>query len=976
MKKQLLLVALIMCIKPAAAQHTDVNFQFALVSDTHIGGEGADKDLLRTVSDINANDSLDFVIISGDVTEFGSDRELLLAKEILDGLNKPWYIIPGNHDTKWSESGSNSFRRIFGSEAFAFSHDGYLFIGTNSGPNMRMGPGQIPRENIVWLDSVLNFPENRPLKIISVNHYPLDNGLNNWYELTDRLKKGDVRLALCGHGHSNRVMDFEGIPALMARSNLHAKDSVGGYNIMRFSGDTVLTAAVRMPGVNTFPSWASVKITRHDYGNDTTTYPRPDFSVNRKYTEVKEVWRVQEKSDIGSGSVMTGGLLITTGTDGYVRALDAETGLQKWRFATGAKIYSTPAAGSKSVIVAATDGMVYALKPKSGKKIWSFDSQQPMVASPVIHGDRVYVTGSSGKCCALRLGNGSVIWRNGQIDGFVETTPVVYKGMLIFGTWNNHMYAIDTETGKIKWDWNNGYTNRMLSPAACVPVAANDRVFVVAPDRKMACLDAFTGRVIWHSDLGGNTIRESMGISADSSLVYAKTMDGKIIRVSIDSPEGVVEATSGVNIGYDIAPGVIKEQDGVVFIPSDDGFIYAIAREDGRLLWEHRISSCLINQILPTGSNSFVCSSMDGVITRLSYSVTESDDLTHWPVGSSPQEIGLRIANKFLDTPHGQLSYLQYEATPTQITYSEACTWLGGLWFAGATGNADLLAGLRQRFDPLFDTDRKLLPPPNHVDNNVFGAVPLELFMQTKEKRYLELGTNYADTQWLLPADAGDRAEEWHDQGYTWQTRLWIDDMFMITAVQSQAYRATGNPEYIDRAAHEMVLYLDSLQLDNGLFYHSPSAHFCWGRGNGWMAAGMAEILRALPAGNADRPRILEGYRKMMAALIRYQADDGMWRQVIDDDTFWKETSSTAMFTYAMITGVKEGWLDSKTYGSAARKAWLALITYINKDDNMTEVCEGTGTSSNRDHYMNRGRNTGDPHGQAPMLWCAAALLR
>jgi rhamnogalacturonyl hydrolase YesR len=367
---------------------------------------------------------------------------------------------------------------------------------------------------------------------------------------------------------------------------------------------------------------------------------------------------------------------------------------------------------------------------------------------------------------------------------------------------------------------------------------------------------------------------------------------------------------------------------------------------------------------------------MDGVITRLSYTVTESDDLEHWPVGSAPQEIGLRIAKKFLSTPHSQFGYLQYEVTPTQITYSEACTWLGGLWLAGVTDNADLLASLKQRFDPLFDTDRRLLPPPNHVDNNVFGSVPLEIYLQTKEERYLELGKEYADTQWILPLSAGEREKAWDEQGYTWQTRLWIDDMFMITAVQSQAYRATGDRRYIDRAAHEMVLYLDRLQLDNGLFYHSPDAPFCWGRGNGWMAAGMTEILRALPADNKDRPRIMEGYRKMMAALLKYQADDGMWRQVIDDDAFWKETSSTAMFTYAMITGVKEGWLDSKTYGSAARKAWLSLITYINDDDNVTEICEGTGTSTNRDHYMNRRRNTGDPHGQAPVLWCATALLR
>src|SRR5512145_2874001 len=82
-----------------------IEFQFALVTDTHIGSSTSADDLRRTVADINASDSLAFTIFSGDITEFGSDAEFHLAKQILDSLTKPWYIVPGNHDTKWSESG-------------------------------------------------------------------------------------------------------------------------------------------------------------------------------------------------------------------------------------------------------------------------------------------------------------------------------------------------------------------------------------------------------------------------------------------------------------------------------------------------------------------------------------------------------------------------------------------------------------------------------------------------------------------------------------------------------------------------------------------------------------------------------------------------------------------------------------------------------------------------------------------------------
>ena len=351
-------------------------------------------------------------------------------------------------------------------------------------------------------------------------------------------------------------------------------------------------------------------------------------------------------------------------------------------------------------------------------------------------------------------------------------------------------------------------------------------------------------------------------------------------------------------------------------------------------------------------------------------------DLKHWPKGKSPEDIGKRIAVKFLETPHTYYGNTHPDAPPVQITYPDVCTWLGGLWFSKITKDEDLFKRFENRFAPLFDTEKHLQPKPNHVDNNVFGSVPLELYMQTKQQKYLDLGLLYADAQWNLPENAKPEEKVWADQGYTWQTRVWIDDMFMITAVQVQAYRATGDRKYIDRAAKEMVFYLDKIQLENGLFYHSPDTHFCWGRGNGWMAVGMAELLRSLPKDNPNKDRITKGYHKMMATLLKYQDARGMWRQIIDDQEAWFESSSTAMFTYAMITGVKSGWLDQKVYGAAARKGWIAVTGYLNQNDELTNVCEGTNIFNSRQYYLDRKRIVGDLHGHAPLLWCATALLR
>ena len=110
-----------------------------------------------------------------------------------------------------------------------------------------------------------------------------------------------------------------------------------------------------------------------------------------------------------------------------------------------------------------------------------------------------------------------------------------------------------------------------------------------------------------------------MGISADSTIVYVKTMEGDITGVSVNGSEAKTVWNADTNIGYDIAPSVITERNGTVYVPTDKGYIYAFSRENGNLLWAHRISACLINQVLPVAPNSVICTSMDGVITRLTY---------------------------------------------------------------------------------------------------------------------------------------------------------------------------------------------------------------------------------------------------------------------------------------------------------------------------------------------------------------------
>jgi rhamnogalacturonyl hydrolase YesR len=346
----------------------------------------------------------------------------------------------------------------------------------------------------------------------------------------------------------------------------------------------------------------------------------------------------------------------------------------------------------------------------------------------------------------------------------------------------------------------------------------------------------------------------------------------------------------------------------------------------------------------------------------------QTNQLKNFPGGTTPKEVGKRLAYNFVNARH-DLYAGRY------IHYAEVCTWNGAFDYALKTNDKKLIKQLQAKFEPFFAREKVLLPPMNHVDYNMFGSLALKLYQITKDKRYLDMGLAYADTQWKVPANANQGEKAWAEKGYSWQTRMWIDDMYMITVVQNEAYKVTGDTKYIDRAAKEMVLYLDDLQCPNGLFYHAPDVAYYWARGNGWMAVGMADLLRDLPKDHKDYARIMEGYQTMMKSLKNYQRPNGMWNQLVDEPDFWPETSGTAMFTYAFIVGIRQGWLDAAEYGLAARKAWLAMIPYIDERNNVTEVCVGTGKKDDKQYYYDRPRLAGDFHGQAPYLWCAAALL-
>jgi outer membrane protein assembly factor BamB len=397
----------------------------------------------------------------------------------------------------------------------------------------------------------------------------------------------------------------------MGRSNLRVKAKAGGFNLVEVK-DHKMVFSERTIGLETKPAWHSVVLEKHAYRSDTNRYPRPDFSVNKRYPAVRELWTTNTGNLIAATPAVWNGLAIVGDASGTVYALSLESGKPQWQFKTQDAVYATSEAASNLVVVPSTDGTVYCLKAADGEEAWHYPTERPLVACPTVANGIVYLGSSQGKFRALDLSSGKLLWEFGGVGGFVETKPLVYEDKVIFGAWDQYLYALDSRTGQLLWKWKGDRPGTLLSPAACWPVAADGKVFVVAPDRMMTAIDAGTGEQIWRT--GAYVVRESIGLSQDRTRFYVRAMNDFIYAFAIagNTPQELWKTDA--QFGYDINSAMLAEKDGVVFYGTKNGLLLALDGKTGAIKWRHKFGVSILNTVVPLSANRVLAADFDGKI--------------------------------------------------------------------------------------------------------------------------------------------------------------------------------------------------------------------------------------------------------------------------------------------------------------------------------------------------------------------------
>ena len=304
----------------------------------------------------------------------------------------------------------------------------------------------------------------------------------------------------------------------------------------------------------------------------------------------------------------------------------------------------------------------------------------------------------------------------------------------------------------------------------------------------------------------------------------------------------------------------------------------------------------------------------------------------------------------------------RYPGTPS-ISYIPALAWVHTLRLAEMDDDASLRDKVMEEVGPWLSGDRPLFG-----DRISFAAVAGTMIFSEIAR---SSGTD-RDAAARLAAEGVALAAAETAPGVPRHASGWSDDFFLGTIAAVRA----GDPEGLAAAVRLVTTTAARLQQPNGLFHHDAGAPTAWGRGNGFGALGLAELLTVLPADHPDRAAVLDVHHRQVAGMRARQAPDGMWRQIVDVPGSYRETSVTAMTLTALARGIRLGWLDD-SYRPAVDRAWRALLAHVLEDGRLVDVCFSTGAGPTRRHYLDRPAvNGADDRGGAMVLGAALEYHR
>lgn len=279
--------------------------------------------------------------------------------------------------------------------------------------------------------------------------------------------------------------------------------------------------------------------------------------------------------------------------------------------------------------------------------------------------------------------------------------------------------------------------------------------------------------------------------------------------------------------------------------------------------------------------------------------------------------------------------------------------WIRGAFYTGvmatyhATGNEKIL---KKALEWASKNKWKLGPRIRNADDHVVAQTYLQLYDIKKDPLMIEKTREILDQ--IIANPMPGNTTGWA-KNKNWS---WCDALYMDPPVYAMLSLETGDKKYLemmDKMWWETADYL--YDKTDSLYYrdseYKPNSErtekrekngkkIFWGRGNGWVIAGLAKILEYMPDDYANRGKFVQQFTEMAAKIKSLQADDGLWRASLYDQSAFPapETSGSSFYCYALAWGINKGILSKKEYQPVVIKAWKGLWNAVNEEGKLQWV--------------------------------------
>ncbi|MFV0272171.1 MAG: PQQ-binding-like beta-propeller repeat protein [Macellibacteroides fermentans] len=295
-----------------------------------------------------------------------------------------------------------------------------------------------------------------------------------------------------------------------------------------------------------------------------------------------------------------------------VHAMDAKTGTLRWKYTVRNSIKNTIVADKGLVFAQDTEGFLYALDANSGDLVWKKKLQVSPL--PLIEGlvtkDGIVFAGTGKGFCAIRAENGTVLWTNNSWDnGYGATsTPSLSDNILVMGTQWGVLYGNDASTGQLLWKHTqNGLRNRGASPSfynGLLYLISNQSFFIIEPK---------SGRIVVRKELPFSVDVTSTPLLTDKFILFGTAREGLValdnetleIKWKFRTDETLVYTAPYISNPASTIEASPVLSGKTVYVGGADGTLYGIDSESGEMAWKHKTGAPVLASVAISGNSLF-----------------------------------------------------------------------------------------------------------------------------------------------------------------------------------------------------------------------------------------------------------------------------------------------------------------------------------------------------------------------------------